>query len=211
MPVKAVFFDVGGTLADETRQWDEWADFLGVPRLAFFGALGAVIERHEPCRKVFEMVRPGLSYEEAKRQGGTFGWLTLEDFYPDALPCLKMLRDEGYLLSISGNQPAEVEELLRSLEVRPDVVASSTSWGVEKPDPKFSERIIQETGLEPEEIAYVGDRLDNDVLPALKAGMQAVFIRCGPWGFVHASWPEVSRATLRLESLEELPDALRTL
>ncbi len=33
MPIRAVCFDVGETLIDETRHWGEWADFLGVPRL----------------------------------------------------------------------------------------------------------------------------------------------------------------------------------
>ncbi len=38
--MKAVVFDVGETLVDETRYWDEWADWLGVPRFTFFAVLG---------------------------------------------------------------------------------------------------------------------------------------------------------------------------
>src|SRR5215831_7831996 len=37
--------------------------------------------------------------------------------------------------------------------------------------------------------------------------MIGVFVRRGPWGVVHATWPESARAHLRLESLLELPDA----
>src|SRR5439155_14968561 len=33
--LKAVVFDVGETLVDETRHWGEWADRAGVPRLTF--------------------------------------------------------------------------------------------------------------------------------------------------------------------------------
>ena len=55
---------------------------------------------------------------------------------------------------------------------------------------------------------YVGDRVDNDILPAVEAGMIAVFIRRGPWGFLHAQWPEAQRAHLRIDSLTELPEAL---
>jgi FMN phosphatase YigB (HAD superfamily) len=54
----------------------------------------------------------------------------------------------------------------------------------------------------------VGDRLDNDVLPAVAAGMTGVFVRRGPWGVIHATWPEAARANLRLETLNELPAAL---
>jgi len=66
-------------------------------------------------------------------------------------------------------------------------------------------------GLPTEEIAYVGDRVDNDVLPAKAAGMTAVFVRRGPWGYVHAGWPEAARADARIDSLADLPDALRSL
>ncbi len=43
MTIRLVVFDVGETLVDESRMWGEWADWLGVTRLAFFAALGAVI------------------------------------------------------------------------------------------------------------------------------------------------------------------------
>jgi FMN phosphatase YigB (HAD superfamily) len=59
------------------------------------------------------------------------------------------------------------------------------------------------------EIAYVGDRLDNDVLPAKAAGMFAIFIRRGPWGYLHATRPEASEADARIESLLELPSLLQ--
>ena len=43
MHINTIFFDVGETLVDETRQWGGWADWLAIPRLTFFGALGGVI------------------------------------------------------------------------------------------------------------------------------------------------------------------------
>ena len=39
--VRAVVFDLGETLVDETRVWGEWADTLGIPRLTFFAVLGS--------------------------------------------------------------------------------------------------------------------------------------------------------------------------
>jgi FMN phosphatase YigB (HAD superfamily) len=53
-------------------------------------------------------------------------------------------------------------------------------------------------------LAYVGDRVDNDVLPARRAGMFAVHVRRGPWGFLH----DGSEADAQIESLDELPDVL---
>ena len=66
---------------------------------------------------------------------------------------------------------------------------SSARWGVEKPAPAFFERIVSECGVDEDAIAYVGDRVDNDVEPALAAGMVAVHIRRGPWGHLHEPPP----------------------
>jgi hypothetical protein len=63
-------------------------------------------------------------------------------------------------------------------------------------------------GVACQQIAYVGDRLDNDVRPALAAGMVAVFLRRGPWGYIHARHPDTQRAALTIDSLEELPQFL---
>ena len=55
----------------------------------------------------------------------------------------------------------------------------------------------------------MGDRVDNDVVPAAEAGMLAVFLRRGPWGYTHAELPGVARADIRLDTLAALPEALR--
>ncbi len=100
---------------------------------------------------------------------------------------------------------------LKAVGIPADFIASSTGWGVEKPSPAFFERVIEVAGCPAAQIAYVGDRLDNDVLPAKAAGMTAIFVRRGPWGIVHAGWPEVAQADARLESLSELRGALENL
>jgi FMN phosphatase YigB (HAD superfamily) len=211
MPIHTIFFDVGETLVDETRAWGMWADWLGVTRLAFFGALGGVIARGEHHRRVFEIVRPGLDLareREAMRAAGVHVGIEPGDFYPDAVPCLQTLRAAGYRIGLAGNQPAEAEEQLRAIDLPVDFVASSASWGVEKPAPEFFARVAELAHTPPREIAYVGDRVDNDVAPAAAAGMLAVFLRRGPWGYLHAGMPEAARASIQIESLAELPEAL---
>jgi FMN phosphatase YigB (HAD superfamily) len=214
MPITTVVFDVGETLVDETRQWGLWADWMGVPRLTFFAAMGVVVDHRLHHRQVFQLVRPGYDWQveaERRREVGHTYMLERGDFYPDALPCLNDLRLHGYHIGISGNQPESVEGELRQVGVQADFIASSSSWGVEKPSPAFFERVVQAAGCPAAEIAYVGDRLDNDVLPARAAGMTAIFIRRGPWGIVHSGWPEVAEADARLESLVELREALERL
>ena len=215
MAVEAVVFDVGETLVDETRYWGDWADWLGVPRLTFFGVLGGVIARGEDHRRVFEIVAPGLDLPQAIEQrgrdgyfDGAGGWFAEADLYPDVVATLDTLRRRGYVVGLAANQPEGAVESLARLGVRADFVGSSAAWRVWKPSPLFFAKVADAAGCRPERIAYVGDRVDNDVVPAATAGMVAVFVLRGPWAYLHAHRPEASLARIRVDSLAELPDAL---
>jgi FMN phosphatase YigB (HAD superfamily) len=186
-----VFFDVGETLIDESAMWERAADAAGVPRFTLMGVLGGLAARGEHHSRAWEtlgVARPAAAWEPA-------------DFYGDALPCLRGLRRRGIVVGAAGNVPAGSEEPLRE---HVDVLGSSALWRVEKPAPEFFERLLAEAELHPAEIAYVGDRVDNDVVPALAAGMVAVHIRRGPWGHLH----EPPASAIRIDSLDELPEAL---
>jgi FMN phosphatase YigB (HAD superfamily) len=122
------------------------------------------------------------------------------DLHPDVLPCFAALRERGLRLGAAGNMYAVHEEFLRG---HVDFVGSSERWGVEKPDGGFFERVVEEAGAAPAEIVYVGDRVDNDVEPAVAAGIGAVRIRRGAHAHV-----ESPPGTISIASLSELPEAL---
>ena len=213
--IEAVVFDVGETLADETRAWGVWADHLGIPRLTFFSALGAVVVEGRSHRDVFELFAPGIDVPAEARKLGVAGksdLVSLDDLYPDALPALRQLAEAGYRLAIAGNQPAPAADVLAGMAIDFEFIGTSAGWGIEKPAPAFFERIARELFLPPEAIAYVGDRLDNDVRPARAAGMTAVFIRRGPWGWLQADAAMRSGialgADIEIDSLAELAAAL---
>jgi HAD superfamily hydrolase (TIGR01549 family) len=209
--VDAVVFDVGETLIDETRHWGEWADWLAIPRFTFFGVLGGVIGRGEDHRRVFDLVAPGLDVAaaiEERRSNGSRATFEAADLYADAAPCLRELAERGYRVGMAANQPEGAVQGLAALGVRADFVGSSADWGVWKPSPLFFRNVAEAAGCPPERIAYVGDRVDNDVVPAATAGMVPVFVRRGPWGYLHSERPEASIACVRVNSLAELPDAL---
>ena len=191
MAVEAVVFDVGETLVDETNMWTRVAEAGGVTPFTLMAGLGATIALERDHNEVWAML--GIEHP-----AGTWA---MDDWYPDAAPCLDRLRDAGYRVAAVGNTPAFVEELIRQ---RVEVLGSSESWGVAKPDPAFFARLAQVLGLPPAKIAYVGDRVDNDVAPALAAGMTAVHVRRGPWGYLHTPPAEA----IRIESLDELPAVL---
>jgi HAD superfamily hydrolase (TIGR01549 family) len=214
MPIRAVCFDVGETLIDETRHWLEWAAFLGVPALTLFTAIGVTMERGQSLRRVFEIFRPDIDVSNARKLRAAQGWtydFIAQDLYPDAIPCLTALREQGYKVLIAGNQPIESEAALARLDLPADLIASSAGWGVSKPDPKFFAKVAEAADEPPDAIAYVGDRLDNDVLPTLAAGMTSVFVRRGPWGWMHAERPEMEQAHIRLDNLTDLPARLAAL
>ena len=211
MPIRAVFFDVGETLIDESRIWGGWADWLGTPRSTFFALLGSLIERDRDHLEIFELLRPGFDLaaeEQARAAAGVPNRFDVNDLYPDVRPAFDRLSAAGYQVGIAGNQPERAAASLREMGLGVDLVLTSAAMGVEKPDPRFFVRVAEMSGHAPSEIAYVGDRVDNDVLPALGAGMRSVFLRRGPWGHIHAQRPEIHRAAARITGLDQLPGAL---
>ena len=180
MAVSAIVFDLGETLVDETRQWEECADASGVPRFTYMALAGAAIVRGEQPRR--------------DHTAAPFGEA---DLYPDALPAIAALRERGIRVGVVGNMAQGNEAFI---EPHVDFVASSQRWGVEKPSPEFFARVCEAAEREPAAVAYVGDRVDNDVAPALAFGMQAVHVRRGPWGFLQ----ETPAGVRCIDSLLEL-------
>jgi FMN phosphatase YigB (HAD superfamily) len=184
-----------------------------VPSLTLLGVLGAAIERGDDHLAALEAVRPGFDLAAERRARAAAGAADEpreEDLYPDALPCLTAVAAAGYTVGAVGNTSVEMERFLRE-RCDLDFVASSASLGVAKPDPAFFAAVARLADTPPERIAYVGDRLDNDVLPARAAGMVGVHVRRGPWGYVHARRPEAAQADLRIDSLTDLLPGLEGL
>ena len=123
-----------------------------------------------------------------------------QDLHSDALSCFAALRDRRLRLGAAGNMYAVHEDFLRA---HVDFVGSSERWGVEKPDAGFFVHVVEEAGAPPAEILYVGDRVDNDVLPALEAGLQAIRIRRGEHARI-----ESPAGVVTIGSLDELPGVL---
>ncbi|MET8229069.1 HAD family hydrolase [Micromonospora sp. NPDC005298] len=206
--IKAVLFDVGGTILDESREFATWADWLGVPRHTFSAVFGAVIARGLDYRETFRAFRPDFDLPAELERRAAAGQPELfgeEDLYPDARACLTALKGQGLFVGLAGNQPARAEGILRDLDLPVDMIGTSDGWGVAKPAPAFFERVVRESGGDASSILYVGDRPDNDARPAMGAGMKACLIRRGPWGHI-LDMPDVSeRCLFRVGSLDELP------
>jgi len=173
-----------------------------VPRSVLFAALGAAIERREDHRAVFSHL--STTFEHVVHSDDVDAYA----LYPDALRCVERLRTAGLRVGAVGNQPRTVERWLRDRLGDGVLVASSAAWGIAKPDARFFERVLDLAGHPPEDVVYVGDRVDNDVLPAAAAGMRTILVRRGPWGVIQSDWPEAERADALVDGLDEAVDAI---
>lgn len=208
--MRAVFLDIGETLFDQTRYWSLLADWLDVPRFTVFAVIGSLIAQDRDHREFLQVVRPDLEWNTTIRRfrenvddcylGG--------DLYPDAVPCLHHLVDHRYFVGVAGNQPAKRERELRLMNLPLDMIATSEGWGAEKPSVDFFAQVISESGFRPEETVYVGDRVDNDVIPAAASGLVPIHLIRGPWGHIQKDHPGVVQARAQIRSLADLPDVL---
>ena len=215
--IDAVVFDVGETLVDESVEYHAWADWLGVPRHTFSATFGAVIGAGRNHQDVFEYFRPGFDLareRELRAEAGRPEAYGERDLYPDARPTLAALKEAGYLVIIAANQTVRSHRILESMQLPVDLVTTSDTWGISKPDPLFFTKVSEtcaglQPGITPDRICYVGDRLDNDLRPAWESGLRTAHIRRGPWGYLHRAHPDVlAKADFHLDSLAELPALL---
>lgn len=208
--MRAVVFDVGECLVDESREYGTWADWLGVPRHTFHAMFGAVVAQGRDYREVFQEFRPGFDlYEEREKRAAagkpeSFGE---EDLYEDVRPALARLRADGLWLGIAGNQTIRAGKILRDLFAEDvDLIGTSDDWGASKPDLEFFRRVAEVVPFAADEILYVGDRVDNDLRPAVAAGMHTALVHRGPWATIQWRTEEAEKLpTFRVESLSQLP------
>jgi HAD superfamily hydrolase (TIGR01549 family) len=203
-----VVFDVGETLVDETRVWSTWADLVGIPRLTFMAVLGSVIAQGGAHQEVFREL--GLAHWRDRREEleASYGAIVDADLYPDVRPALTDLAAAGYRLAVFGNQPARRTADLRALDLPVEAIAMSDEMAIAKPDPAYFSRVLEMLGSpDPASVAHVGDRVDNDVVPAAAFGLRSIWIRRGPWGRIQ-QLPAGFTPVLVIDSLAELPDGL---
>jgi len=142
--------------------------------------------------EAFQYFRPGFDLDrerELREAAGDGERIEDGDLYADVRPALTALRSRGLWVGIAGNQTARAAQLLRSLDLPVDDIATSGEWQVAKPNPQFFDRVAEFAPGDRHEIAYVGDHRDYDVAAAGAAGLRPILIRRGPWGHLWADDP----------------------
>jgi len=204
-----VVLDIGEIVIDETRVWTVWAELLGVSPGTLMAVLGAAVSQGGDHTDAFPHVAPNVDWsaleDEHELRYGGFG---RPDVYADVVPALSALRNAGRRVVLAGNQPERRAAQLRALDLPVDDVVTSDELGSQKPDPAFFTAVLARLAVDdPARVLYVGDRVDNDVLPAAAAGMATCWVTRGPWGQLQ-DLPEDVEPDMVLEGLGELPELL---
>ena len=97
------------------------------------------------------------------------------------LELIEKLRNENFLLGLAANQPAGSLKIMEKLGIlqyfKYKEVSGST--GLRKPDPRLLLESCKGLGVSPQESIMVGDRIDNDIVPAKTLGMIAIRLISG--------------------------------
>lgn len=194
--LRAVLFDVGGTLLDvaDPESWQAEAASLGIAVEADRLAAGfrEALERFDPgppgesdaefWQSVLERGRdrPVASHLAQAFLSRIRARPIVPRLYSDVRFCLEELRRRRLTLGIISNSASEaaVRGYLQAAGIAGLFagITSSGTEGVRKPDPEIFRRALARMGLAPGEALYVGDLRHTDVDGARAVGMRAVWL-----------------------------------
>jgi len=128
------------------------------------------------CRKLgIDEDAEVLAHRVYEAFGDHSRWRTFDD----VMPALKRLKARPNLkLGVISNWDNRLTILLEGLDLAPmfDVIISSASVGLHKPDPRIFEMACDAVGVEPADAVHVGDHHYSDVVGASAVGMTPVLI-----------------------------------
>ena len=224
--VRAILFDMGGTLDGDGLHWlDRFvalyaAAGLDRPRAVLRDAFDAA-ERRAAIDDLISTA--GLDAMIDRHVGWQLAHLGVDDstlrrFLVDGFVqpvrraseanarLLAGLRSRDLLLGVLSNGCGNVDVLCRDLGYTPYLasVVDSRRVGLSKPDPAIFVHAAATLGVPPHEVLMVGDSFDRDVRPARAVGMRVAWLE----GDAPPPCPDPLLPDLRLRRLADLPAAL---
>lgn len=174
--VKWLFFDIGSTLVDESKCIEHRCNKI---------VKNNNISKDKFYKKMMDFAKES-SFFPVKSAAKYYGfeipeWPTeLEQLYPKTKEVLELL-SQKYKLGIIANQVAGTQERINNWGIGEyfDVVAASAEAGCAKPDLKIFNIALEQADCRAENAVMIGDRLDNDIVPAKRLGMKTVWVRQG--------------------------------
>jgi len=185
-----IFFDVGGVLVNEEATMKHFASTIqGL--LASHG-IRVSIEKIERIQleaahgfgSVTRAMITSLTSDKGignRIYGDIWGNVrNLDEPYPEAMAALSQLHRRFKLGVIANQLPGSRERLRRfGFSTYLSVYALSDELQVSKPDEAIFSYALKAANCKPEEAVMIGDRLDNDIIPAKRVGMYAIRVLRG--------------------------------
>ncbi len=173
--MKWLFFDIGSTLINEEKAYDALIINLSEQTNITFDKLYKMIV------EAYKNNLNGFKYIVKKFNASKPKWNTeLEELYDDTITVLEELHKK-YKIGIIANQALGLEERLEKLGILKyiDLLVYSEKEGYSKPEAKLFEIALKRSGCIIEESFMIGDRIDNDIIPAKQLGMKTIWIKQG--------------------------------
>lgn len=197
--IKWVFFDVGSTIVDEHIAYEHRMKEIAKCANVSYDRV------YEKAMAFYHQNQKG-DLETAKLFGVELTKWHKEDeiLYNDAIECLKELHVK-YHIGIIANQSLGTAERLNQYGILKyiDLVIASAEEGVSKPDNRIFEIALNRAKCNPEQAIMIGDRIDNDIIPAKEIGMKTIWIKQG-FGKYWNITRECEKADCEVNSLSEL-------
>ncbi len=202
MDVRWIFFDVGSTLVDETEAYDHRVREMIENTDITFSEFDD--KRIELAKLGFDGNSKAIEYFGLKKTP----WHSEDEVpFDDTLETLDLLKKRGYNLGIIANQVEGAAQRLEAFGLLRyfDVLATSAELGVAKPDKLIFEKAFELAKCQPQNSVMVGDRLDNDIIPAKALGMRTVWIRKGLSVYQHIDLAK-NNADWTIDNLSDLKE-----
>jgi len=202
---KVLFFDVGYTLVDEDAVWErrcrEQAATVEAKKL---GLTAADIYHEIEIASIFRKPQFRTLIDKYHFREVAPYHTELEELYKEAPAVIKALA-EKYELGVIANQLDGLKERLEAFSLLEHFKYIISSWDVKvmKPDIRIFEYALDKANCKPQNACMIGDRLDNDILPAKSLGMKTVWIKQG-FGALQKPLSESEEPDFTINKLSEL-------
>ena len=201
--IEWVFFDVGSTIIDEHIAYEHrMKDIADLANTTYSSV-------YETAMGFYKQNQKG-DLETAKLLGVDLTKWHKEDevLYSDAYECLEILSSR-YKIGIIANQSLGTKDRLEQHGILQyiDLVIASAEEGVAKPDNKIFEIALERGNCKPNNAVMIGDRIDNDIIPAKLLGMHTIWIKQGFGQFWNIT-QEVEKADCVVHNLMDICNIL---
>lgn len=206
--IRHIWFDMGGTLYRETAAFDAVHDKLRYE--AFAEVTGTPIEEAESkYQELYARYGSNSAVFTSLGKPSDFWQNTFDNMdlsaVLDADPAVNqtLIELSRYVpISLFTNfKPTKIESVLKLLGINHDIfthVLSGDDVTKRKPDPEGFDKMVELTGVPPDELLYVGDRIDVDIKPARAIGIKTALL-----------WQSSDEADYSIRDFLELPQVLK--